>query len=441
MEQNSNKKIPVGAISGLFSVSEDRKVYFSKGNLQFNSISYTWHFAENQWDTLSKEENENVCRSFNSYNDLYRFREYKLFDKLAEKLNYKVCIDRFAWGTSGFNHGGDEYQPWEAAFWTYDSYTRHHNAYGESYYSLHEKTGQADWGFNKIVNGGNKKGLWRTLRADEWAYLIFERKTPSGIRAAFASVNGRNGLLLLPDDWDPQIFSLFYWKKNDSFIERFSHKKSENNDRTENDDKFCNKDENPELRPESNTISIEDWQTKLEPAGCVFLPYSSSYYDNYRECNHSESIYWTSSCCDKKGTRELDRIKYGAWSFIFKYAECVGRNSLTGGEISIDPFTPRHESCSVRLVQDENVNIQEIDTNDDENANDSINSHCKNGDNEDGVSKNAETSSLLSLQQKTILISDQIETSKNRIIDFLESVPRIWWIIIVTAFILIYIIF
>ena len=434
MEQNSNKKVPVGAISGLFSVSEDRKVYFSKGNLQFNSISYTWHFAENQWDTLSKEENENVGNSFSPCYDLYRFREYKLFDKLAEKLNYKVCIDRFAWGTSGFNHGGYKYQPWEAALWTYkgdyyDPYTRDHNAYGESYYSLHEKTGQADWGFNKIVNGGNKKGLWRTLRVDEWYYLIFERKTPSGIRAAFASVNGRNGLLLLPDDWDPQIFSLFYWKK-----------KHKHNDGTENDDEFCNKDENPELRPESNTISIEDWQTKLEPAGCVFLPYSSSYYDHYSVCTR-ESIYWTSSCCDKKGISEEKSIKYGAWSFIFKYAKCVGRNSLTGGEISISPFNPRHKSCNVRLVQDENVNIQEIDTNDDENANDSINSHCKNGDNEDGVSKNAETSSLLSLQQKTILISDQIKTSMNRIIDFLESVPRIWWIIIVTAFILICIIF
>lgn len=46
--------IPIGAINGLFSVSATKKVYFSKGNLQYIGSASTpyWKFAEHQWDYL-----------------------------------------------------------------------------------------------------------------------------------------------------------------------------------------------------------------------------------------------------------------------------------------------------------------------------------------------------------------------------------------------------
>ena len=48
-----------------------------------------------------------------------------------------------------------------------------------------------DWGKN--VEGG-----WRTLTADEWHYLLFERKDAEDKRSV-GTVDGRHGLLLLPD--------------------------------------------------------------------------------------------------------------------------------------------------------------------------------------------------------------------------------------------------
>lgn len=43
--------VPVGALAGRFSVSDTKKVWFSKGNLQatYNGTAWTWAFATNQW--------------------------------------------------------------------------------------------------------------------------------------------------------------------------------------------------------------------------------------------------------------------------------------------------------------------------------------------------------------------------------------------------------
>ncbi len=38
-----------GKLPGAFSVSADKQVYFSQGNLQYNSDTQEWQFAENQY--------------------------------------------------------------------------------------------------------------------------------------------------------------------------------------------------------------------------------------------------------------------------------------------------------------------------------------------------------------------------------------------------------
>ena len=50
--------VPTGAISGKFSVSATKQVYFSKGNLQatYNGTDWTWAFAANQWDYIGNAE-------------------------------------------------------------------------------------------------------------------------------------------------------------------------------------------------------------------------------------------------------------------------------------------------------------------------------------------------------------------------------------------------
>lgn len=44
--------IPADAIAGVFSVSEDKKVCFAKGNLQYTQSTKTWSFAEHQYDII-----------------------------------------------------------------------------------------------------------------------------------------------------------------------------------------------------------------------------------------------------------------------------------------------------------------------------------------------------------------------------------------------------
>lgn len=57
---------PTGAINGLFSVSDSKQVYFSKGNLQF--VGTSWQFATNQYDILGTPQSSTRADYF-GYND------------------------------------------------------------------------------------------------------------------------------------------------------------------------------------------------------------------------------------------------------------------------------------------------------------------------------------------------------------------------------------
>lgn len=92
-----------------------------------------------------------------------------------------------------------------------------------------------------ISNGGNQEGQWRTPRKEEWLYLLFVRNTASGVRFVKAVVNGVNGLVLLPDQWQATTYQL-------------------------------NSVNMAEMNYTNNVISLPDWQQVLEPAGAVFLP-------------------------------------------------------------------------------------------------------------------------------------------------------------------------
>ena len=66
-----------GTINGIFSVSQNKMVKFSQGNLQYQASTKTWRFAEHQWDIIGK-------------NNMY----------ISKK--YSGWIDLFGWSTSGF---------------------------------------------------------------------------------------------------------------------------------------------------------------------------------------------------------------------------------------------------------------------------------------------------------------------------------------------------
>ena len=224
-----------GMLNGVFSVSENDPVYFSQGNLQYQASTNTWQFATNQWDFVGGF-NGNISQ------------------------NYSGWIDLFGWGTSGYNHGATCYQPWSTS-----TSTIHYLAYGSYSNNLYDQTGQADWGYNAIINGGNQENSgWRTLTHEEWSYLFETRTTTSGIRYAKASVNNINGVILLPDDWSADYYSL-------------------NSTNTSN------------ASYSSNVITADQW-VALEQHGAVFLPAAGSRDGTSVYLAGTFGYYWSASC-------------------------------------------------------------------------------------------------------------------------------------------------
>ena len=56
---------------GTFSVSPNKSVYFSKGNMQFNDSTNTWRFAEHQWDIAEGDWTDLFEWGFNNYKRWY----------------------------------------------------------------------------------------------------------------------------------------------------------------------------------------------------------------------------------------------------------------------------------------------------------------------------------------------------------------------------------
>lgn len=136
---------PIGAINGVFTVGPDKKVFFSKGNLQYKPLTDTWRFAEHQWD---------FSLGINTQMGTEKDRWY----------------DLFGWGT------GNDPIKWIA----------NPSVYKKFY----------DWGDNAISNGADVPKLWRTLTKEEWQYVKNRPK-----KYVQAKVNKITGWILLPDSW------------------------------------------------------------------------------------------------------------------------------------------------------------------------------------------------------------------------------------------------
>lgn len=135
-------------LSGVFSVSDNKKISFAPGNVQYQPSTKSWRFAENQW-TVIGEPNKNIIEG-----------------------SYKGWIDLFSWSSSGSKFGTNA-------------------SIVDSDYKGEFK----DW-------GGNFGKGWYTLSIDEWDYLLNKRIKFSKNKTALhsvATVNGVKGLVLLPD--------------------------------------------------------------------------------------------------------------------------------------------------------------------------------------------------------------------------------------------------
>ena len=110
-----------------FSVSADKQVYFSSGNLQYIQSSDTWQFASCQWECVGTD---NVTGGEVKYDETCGY--YREGTALADK------VDLFGWSTSATNFGV--------------STSEDRRDYSGSF---------VDWGTNKI--GNDDPNTWRTL--------------------------------------------------------------------------------------------------------------------------------------------------------------------------------------------------------------------------------------------------------------------------------------
>lgn len=229
-----------GQLCGVFSVSSTKTVKISKGNLRYHTTSEQWSFHETQYDMVHYEVTSDVSGEY------------------ADNSGY--YIDFFGWGTSGYNHGAVSYKPYSISGIDNEYY-----AYGNSNYNLYDSDGSADWGRNAIINGGSVEGKWHTLNDDEWNYLLNERSVE--YRFAKGKVAGFPGLIIFPDDWDSDLYTIR--NVNSSAVNYNSNKIPEN-----------------------------QWNNILEPNGAVFLPAAG--YRKVAEIGgvQVEGNYWSSNICD-----------------------------------------------------------------------------------------------------------------------------------------------
>ena len=206
--------------NGLFSVSTTQKVRFASGNLRYKASTNTWRFAERQYDYIGNG-NTNISPSYAGY------------------------IDLFGWGT------GDN--PTNTSVSSYDVFN--------------------DWGNNTIENGGDVTN-WRTLTKDEWYYLLKLRQTDSNKRFAKAVVASKNGIIILPNDWNPQVYSLN--TINTSFAP------------------YSN-----------NVIDGATWMKVFEPHGAVFIPAAGFRNGTSLYTIGTNGCYWSSSSPDEDNAKSL----------------------------------------------------------------------------------------------------------------------------------------
>lgn len=128
-----------------FSISPGVKIFFSPGNLQYNTLPHLWRFAKEQTDYIGISN--------------------------ANLNGIDGWIDLFGWGT-GLN-------PTQ-----------------RSHRSKDYKSPFRDWGENLIPNNGER---WFTLSNKQWDFLLTGRDNAEN-KCALTNVNGQKGLIILPDE-------------------------------------------------------------------------------------------------------------------------------------------------------------------------------------------------------------------------------------------------
>lgn len=256
-------------IKGKFSVSPTKQVYFSTSNLNAttndNGTTWSWHFVGTQYARVGGDNTANTAISGNG--------------TVTDAGNGKN-IDLFGWSTSTTHLGINN--------------STNNNDYRGAF---------VDWGSATEVANCIGTG-WRTLTGSEWVYLM---DTRTGNKYAKASINGRDGFIILPDGWT-----------NTS-----PHTLSNIN--------------NASAAFTANTITSTNWISNYEKYGAVFLPVTGQRSGTTVTGYDSELHYWSS-------TSGTTTIGTGANANHLRYNDANKLVSNTGAG--------RCNGFSVRLVRD-----------------------------------------------------------------------------------------
>lgn len=228
---------PDGILPGVFSVSADKQVQFSRGNLQYTQSTNTWSFAAQQYEFIGTDNVTGGSVSHDASGDS------KSGTALADK------IDLFGWSGST-----------ATAKWGI---------------SISEKEADysgifVDWGSN--IGDGK---TWYTMTYDQWKYLINGRKNADnlkGIARINLNADGNrfaNGLILLPDNWQQPTGVTF---------------QSGIADEHNSGQAYAN----------HQTFTLSEWQT-MEVAGAVFLPASGTRFGTNIAWVETVGLYWSAT--------------------------------------------------------------------------------------------------------------------------------------------------
>lgn len=195
---------------GVFSVAPDKKVSFSQGNLQYLPAINLWKFADTQYEYLGNA-NKYLKPTFRNWVDLFGW-----------SANNTTAPFGVSTSTNAADYAGDF----------------------------------VDWGTNTIC--GDAPDTWRTLSVDEWEYIYHGRKNADQL-LAIATLEGVQGLVLLPDNWQqpediPFVSSVEQGLAWDATRLEGSYFDATNKDHTKD-----------------NIYTQAQWQ-KMEALGAVFLP-------------------------------------------------------------------------------------------------------------------------------------------------------------------------
>ncbi len=301
MTKQAAPAVPEGAISGKFSVSSTKQVYFAKGNLQFTRTSTsvdwstgTFSFMDNQFDYIET-------------------------GAVSDDFANETAIGLFCWATSNINTPvtNTYYYPWET-----DNAPESSAKYGSGITTegVNWATAHAnyDWG----ANTGDLGTGWRTLTQAEWQYL-FESRTGDKAATVNSVADCRYTKATINTD-GTSVKGIILFPNGGTFAaSEFTAVGSPNT-------------ANVNFTTECTTAQ---W-TALQAKGCVFLPAAGYRNGTYVGDVGSDGNYWSSTSASHSWDSSIDA-----------HAHRVG---FTWGGVNLTGSDFRNSGCSVRLVKNAN---------------------------------------------------------------------------------------